>query len=95
VTDITLTFPVELTAAQIIRLHAKPGDKSKAVTEADEAKALELAKRLHSFLATAPGARSIAASAHRFDSLHRRGSCRCDAAPGARPCADEPRHSVS
>ncbi|HZZ21495.1 MAG TPA: hypothetical protein VFE60_02470 [Roseiarcus sp.] len=52
-TDITLTFPVELTAAQIIRLHAKPGDKSKAVTEADEAKALELAKRLHSFLATA------------------------------------------
>jgi hypothetical protein len=51
-TDITLTFPVELTAAQIILLNAEPGDKSSAVTEADEGRARELAEELHCFLAT-------------------------------------------
>jgi hypothetical protein len=47
VSDITLTIPLELTAAQIIRLGAKPT----AVDEVDEARARELAIELHRLLA--------------------------------------------
>jgi hypothetical protein len=46
-TDITITIPLELTAAQIIRLN----DKQTAVNEADEARARELAAELHGLLA--------------------------------------------
>ena len=45
--DITLTILLELTAAQIIRLGAKPT----AVDEADEARARKLAIELHRLLA--------------------------------------------